>query len=278
MKKCIFLFFVFCMIANFAAADDKDLCLSIGLEFGVENISKSDDDDNIYYLMPLLLYENSFFNKTLDVYAELEYTFGLTKKDYGDGDEVIPQSIYFDLIVGYNLRFGSASTLSFILENEFDKFIISPRSTGGPNLTGIFTPAVNFNQNFSFGDLFARLGAPLTYFDKGAGTTMGLDFTIGWNSTFGLGIEAKLRTLLFPGSDVGYNGFETIFSYQTGSVYVEVETIFPREISGEGVKITPEFDYSWWNFTFYVKCEFSGIGASGAGVRITPAIGVKYSY
>jgi len=266
------------MAANFAAADDKDLCLSVGLEFGAGNIGKADDGDIKYYLMPMLLYENSFFNKTLDVYAELEYTFGLTKEEDEDGDEVIPQSIYFDLIVGYNFSFGSASTLSVILENEFDELIISPRSAGGPNLTGIFTPAVNFNQNFSFGDLFARLGAPLTYFDKGADITMGLDFTIGWNSTFGLGIEAKPRTLLFPGYAAGYNGFETIISYQTGSVYVEIETIFPGEISVEGVKITPEFDYSWWNFTFYVKCEFSGIGVSGAGVRVTPAIGVKYSY
>jgi len=277
MKKCIFLFFVLGVAASFTAADDEGIGLSAGLEFGIENINKANDSEMNPYLMPMLIYENSFLDDTLDVYAELDYTLGFTKEPDDDGDEVNPQFIYLDLMVGYNLGLGSTSTLSFILENEFDKLIISPQYKESANLTGIFTPAVKFNQNFDFGDFFAQVGAPITYYDKDTDSAIGIDFTLGWNSTFGLGIEAKLRTLFAPRDASGYQGFETTISYEMGPVYIEVETIIPRETSDEGVTITPEFDYSFQEFTFYVKCEFSGIG-SKSGAIISPALGVKYSF
>jgi len=273
MKKFFVFLLVLVLSASFAAAEDEGIGLSAGLEFGIENINKANDEEMNPYLMPMLIYENSFLDETLDVYAELDYTLGFTKEPNDDGDDVNPQSMYIDLMIGYNLSLGEASTLSFILENEFDEIIISPIYA----LTGIFTPAVKFNQKLGFGDLFAQIGAPITYYDKDADTTIGLDFTLGWGSTFGLGIEVKILTLLSPGDVAGYNGFETIISYKIEPVYIEVETIIPKEISNEGVTITPEFDYSFKNFTFYVKCEFAGIGAEG-GVSITPALGVKYSF
>lgn len=280
MKKCILLFLVICMSAGFVAAEDEGIGLSVGLEFGVENVNKADSGEMNPYLMPMLIYENSFLDDTLDVYAELEYTFGFTKEPDDNKDEVNPQSIYLDLIVGYNLSLGDASALSFILENEFDKLIISPRYNESNALTGIFTPAVKFNQKLDIGDLYAQIGAPVTYsqYDKDADTAIGLDFTIGWNSAFGLGIDAKFCTLLIPGDDAGYTGIETIVSYETELIYIEVETIIPKEISNDGVKVTPEFDYFFKNFTFYVKCEFTGIGANEGNAVISPAMGIKYSF
>ena len=280
MKKCIFLFLVMCMSAGFAAAEDEGIGLSVGLEFGVENVNKANSGEMNPYLMPMLIYENSFLDDTLDVYAELDYTFGFTKEPDDNKDEVNPQSIYLDLMVGYNLNLGDTSVLSFILENEFDKLIISPRYNESSALTGIFTPAVKFNQKLDIGDLYAQIGAPVTYsqYDKDADTAIGLDFTIGWNSAFGLGIEAKFCTLLIPGDDAGYTGIETIVSYETELIHIEVETIIPKEINNEGVKVTPEFDYFFKNFTFYVKCEFTGIGASEGNAVISPALGIKYSF
>jgi len=274
MKKFFVFLLILAMLASFAAADDDEgIGLSAGLEFGIGNINKANDGDMNPYLMPMLIYENSFLDETLDVYAEIDFTLGFTKEPNDDGDDVNPQSMYIDLMVGYNLGLGSASTLSFILENEFDEIIIAPIYA----LTGIFTPAVKFNYKLDFGDVFAQIGVPITYYDK-TDTAIGLDFTLGWSSTFGLGIEAKILTLLSPGDDAGNNGFETIISYKTEPIYIEVETIIPKEISSEGVTITPEFDYSFRNFTFYVKCEFAGIGVDGGGVSITPALGVKYSF
>jgi len=76
------------------------------------------------------------------------------------------------------------------------------------------------------------------------------------NSAFGLGIEAKICTLLVPGDAAGYTG---------------IEAIIPREINNEGVTVTPEFDYSFGNFT-YIKCEFAGIGVDDGDVSFTPAL------
>ena len=284
MKKLLFFLLVMALCASFAAAgdeaEDEGIGLSVGLELGIQNVCEANNGEIGPYLMPMLIYEDSFLEGALDVYAELDYTFGFTQEPDDKGDEVNPQSMYVDLIVGYNLGLGSASTLSFILENEFDELIIAPRYQESSALTGIFTPAVKFNQELDIGDLFAQIGAPITYaqYDKDADTAIGLDFTFGWNSAFGLGIEAKICTLLVPGDDAGYTGIEATVSYETGPVYFEVEAIIPGEISGEGVTITPEFDFSFRNFTFYVKSEFAGIGVSEGDVTISPALGVKYSF
>jgi len=272
MKKCIFLFFVLCVAAGFTAADDivindKGVCLTIGLEFGSENVYEANDSERTYYLTPMLIYENSFLNNTLDIYAEADYTIGF---QIPADDEVNSQSIYFDFMLGYNLGLGGASTLSFSLENEFDELTILPQLA----LTGIFTPAVKYNHTFGFGDLYAQVGAPITYYDKDAVTT-GLDLTLGWDSTFGLGIEAKLCTLLAPEDVIGFHGIEAIVSFRTGSVYIKVETIIPMAIGAVGATVTPEFNFSIWDLTLYLKCEFSGIGR---GETITsPAIGLKFT-
>jgi hypothetical protein len=259
VKKFFVAFFVLVLSANFVAANDDEegIGLSVGLEFGIGNINKPNDEEMSPYLRPILIYENSFLDDTLDVYAELYYTFGFTKEPNDDGDEVNPQSLYSDIILGYNISLGGASTLSFILENEFDEIIISPTNKEANALTGIFTPAIKFNQEFDIGNLFAKIGSPITYiqYDKDADTSVGLDFTVGWNSAFGLGIEAKACMLIVPGDDAGFSGVEATITYETETIYIEVETIIPKEINNEGVKVTPEFDYSFKNFTFYVKCE-----------------------
>jgi hypothetical protein len=280
MKKFLVSLLVLALSAGLAAAEEEGIGLTAGLEFGAWNVNKANDADMGPYLMPMVIYENSFMDDALDIYAELDYTFGFSKEPNDDGDEVNPQSIYFDLMVSYNLGLGDTSTLSFILENEFDEFIISPKYDGSNALTGILTPAVKFNQQLDLGDLFVQAGSPITYsqYDKEADTLIGLDFTIGINSVIGLGFQAKIRTLLMPGDYAGYTGLETIVSYENGSVYAEVETIIPKEINVEGITITPEFDYSFQKFTFYVKSEFSFIGIEGGNVVISPALGVKYSF
>jgi hypothetical protein len=277
MKKFLVLFLGLSLAVSYTLVADEDegIGLSAGLEFGIANIGKANDEEMTPYLMPMLIYGNSFLDDSLELYAELDYTFGFTKEPDDEGGEVFPQSLYFDFMLGYNFGLGDTSTLSVII----DEIIILPKFKEINALTGIFTPAVKFTQGFDFGDLFAQIGVPGTVqYDKDADTEVGLDFTLGWNSSFGLGIEAKIRTLLAPGDDRGYSGLETIVSYENDPIYLEVETIFPGEISGEGITITPEFDYIFRNFTFYVKCEFAGIGIDGGSVCVSPALGFKYSF
>jgi hypothetical protein len=254
MQKLLVLSLIVSLAVSHAlfADEDEGIGLSAGLEFGIVNIGKANDEERYPYLMPMLIYENSFLDDSLEFYAELDYIFGFTKEPNDEGNEVFPQSLYFDLMVGYNLGLGSASTLSFILENEFDEIIISPRFKESNALTGIFTPAVKFTQSFDFGDLFAQVGVPITYvqYDKDADTEVGIDSTLGWNSSFGLGIEIKVLTLIAPRDISGFNGLEALIGYE----------------------------YVFRNFTFYAKCEFTGIGIKGEGMCVSPALGVKYSF
>jgi len=279
MKKITLLLLVLCVTAGFAAAEDEGTGLTAGLEFGIGNISKANDGDTEPYLMPIVIYEKSFLDGAVDLYAEADYTFGFSKVPNDKGEEVNPQSLYLDISVGYNLKLGEESTLSFILENEFDELIISPQYKDGNSLYGIFTPAVKYNREIAIGDLYAQIGAPITYsqYYKNAETLIGLDCTLGWKSVFGLGIEAKICSLLSPSEFSGYTGFEATVSYEKDEIYFEVEAIVPKESDIEGITITPEFDYSFKNFTFYIKSEFAGIGTKG-DVVISPALGVKYSF
>ena len=278
MKRFLFFFLVLVLTAGFTAA--QDVGLTVGLEFGIGNVNKAYGGDMEPYLMPMLIYENAFLDDALDIYAELDYTLGLTNTPDEDGKDVLPQSLYVDLSIGYNLSLGDVSTLSFILENEFDELIISPSSKDLNNLTGIFTPAVKYTHGFDFGDLYAQVGVPITYVQeyKDADTIVGLDYTAGWNSTFGLGIETIFYTQVAPSDGAGYTGFETTVSYENEAVYCELNAYFPSDTKAEGITITPEFDYSFGSLTAYLFIEFAGIGTDGGEVVITPAVGVKYSF
>jgi len=278
MKRFLVFFLVLVLSAGFAAA--QDIGLTVGLEFGIVNVGKAYDLDAEPYLMPMVIYENAFLDDALDLYAELDYTLGFGKAYNEDGDEVLPQSLYFDLSVGYNLSLGDASTLSIILENEFNELIISPSFKDSNNITGIFTPAIKFNQGFDFGDIYAQIGLPITYIQdyKDADIETGLDFTLGWGSSFGLGLEAVFYTMLAPSEIAGYYAFETTVSYEADSLYCELNVSFPKEIKDDGLTITPEVDYSFGSLTAYLFIEFAGIGVDGGEVSITPALGIKYSF
>jgi len=271
VKKFLALFCVLVLSVGVVVADD--IGLTVGAEFGIGNINKADDGDWEPYLMPSITYETSFLDGALDLSAELDYTFDFTSKF-----DKISQWLYFDLSLGYNLKLGSASTLSFILENELDEFQISPRSDGN-NFTGIFTPAIKFNQEVSIGDIYAKVDAPITYIQdaKDADKLVDLRATLGWDSSFGLSLWARLNSSLVP-EVVGYNGFDANVSYETGPVYFEIEANIPKEINDDGVTVTPEFDYNFGSFTFYLNCEFANIGVDGKKINISPALGVSFSF
>jgi len=277
MKKLLFLLLALSLAVGFLAAGDYEADFLAGLEFGIENVNKANDENMTPYLMPIFIFEGSFLDEALDLYAELNYTFGFADK--------FKQSLFADLIFAYNFEIGRASTLSFILQNEFDEIIISPVTKGINKLEGIFTPAIKFEQEFKFGDFFVNAGVPVTYiqYDKDAGTEVGLDFTVGLESVFGLVLEFKLLTLLVPGDDAGYHGFEAIAGYEIRPAYFEVEVIVPEDVRDEGITITPLLEFGFRNWIFYLECEVAGLGAAkaaGADSRVTasPALGVKFSF
>jgi hypothetical protein len=282
MKKFIVCFFVFFLAVGFVIAADEtgSAGFTVGLEAGIENINKAYDLDMEPYLMPMLIYEQSFLDGAVDVYAELDYTFGFNRVPNEDGNDVFPQSLYFDFMLGYNIGFSSVSTLSIILENEFDELLISPRYKESTNLTGIFTPAVKYNHLLDLGDIYFMVGVPITYiqYEKKAKTLVDLDFTIGWYSNFGLGLEAKVLMQFLPADGAGYSGLEALVSYETQPMYFEVFAEVSKKVSEGGIAITPEFDYFFGNAIFYAKCKFDGIGIKEGKIVISPALGIKLSF
>jgi len=258
MKKVYVVLLSLFMTVSFTAFGDEESGLSAGLEFGIADVS---NDERMPYLMPMIIYEQSFLDDALDVYAELDYTFVFA--------EELEQSLYLDLMVGYNLGLGESSTLSFILQNKFDEITIPDG-----DLAGIFTPAVGFNQELNFGDIFTILGLPVYYSNnEDIDTELGLNFTIGWESGFGLGLEFTVLTMISGG--YRYGSLEAIGRFETSPIYIEVLAEFPSDID-YGITITPLIEYAIGNFSLYTKCVFAGLGADN--ISISPALGIRYRF
>jgi len=275
MKKFFAFFCVLILFAGFAVAND--IGLAVGAEFGVGNVTKANDDDMAPYAMPFVTYDKSFFDDALDFSTELDYTFDLEPKFDGISDQLLD----FNLSLTYNLGLGSASTLSLGVDHDAH-VTISPAKPDGTNFFGgILTPAVKFNQELDFGDVYVKFAAPIGYIDeldKNAKTTVDLESRLGWDSTFGLGLWIQAYSSLVPSSNRElFQGLGATVSYETDSFYFEVFARTYKELSS-GIEITPEFDYYFGNFTFYANCEFTGIAADSGDVTISPALGIKFSF
>ena len=210
MKRILIVFVILFLALSFNAAGDDGIGLSVGMEFGLGDIGRAGGAILPCLTVPVVIYDTSFVNDTIDLYAELSYSLGFVEKT----DDLF-HSLYFDFLFGYNFMFGTGSTISVSLENELDSIELAPEFS----LTGIFTPAVKYNQGLDFGDLYAQIGVPLTYHDVG-GIVLGIDSTIGWNTPFGLGLEAVVYSEVYP--NAAYLGVGALVSFAPGPVYFEL--------------------------------------------------------
>jgi len=318
MSKCFIIFLIIFTAVNFTAAAHSgcggsscgfgDEGFTAGLEFGFEDVNT---DNRKPYLRGIAGYGHSFFDRAFDVYAELNYTIGFNKQHevhsvqqtsnlsssrclecdddpfsgYSPdmphrGNEAFPQSLYFNLMLGYNLRLGfdDEATLSFILQNEFDELIINPRYDASNNITGIFTPAVKFNYELDRGDIYSQIGLPVTYIQnkKNADPKIGFDFTAGWTSLLGLELKATLFTLLKP--DVSFDGLEFKAGYDLKPFYFALDFFIPIEgIDHRGVNIIPEIEFTFGAFTIYANCALYHIGGA-SGLYAAPALGFRFNF
>jgi hypothetical protein len=263
MKKFTVLLIALTLVTGFVPAQEEEdggIGLTAGLEFGISGINI--EDDKTPYITPGIAYENSFGN--LDLAVGLEYTFNFT-----DG---VPQSLFAEEEVAYNLSLGDIHTLTFTLHNENDIFTAAqdPFTFGDANGDGsIFEPSVTYTLGLSAGDLYATAGLPVTYLDE---TALGTYGTLGFGFSFGLGLEATFNFGINP--DAEYAGTDFLVSYDHDLFHAEVEVNADKEFTT--FTVTPEFDYFFKNFTFFVKAEFADIG--GEQVAVTPALGVTYSF
>jgi len=191
-----------------------------------------------------------------------------------------PQSLYYNLMIGYNLGLGfdDETTLSFILQNEIDELIISPRFGRSNNIRGVFTPSVRLNHELNTGDIYTQIGIPITYIqnNKNADTEINLEFTLGWNSLLGLQLETVLFTQITPIDSAGFDALAFLIGYDINAFNFSVDTFFPlSEISRRGINITPLIGYTFRGWTFNVNCAINHIGAQW---HVTPAFGISYKF
>jgi hypothetical protein len=284
-RRLIFAGLAAVLICSFAVAQEEDegIGLTAKAEFGIDDLTEA-DDAKTFIIIPGLEYENSFLDDALDVFAEADYKIGIPSADGGD----TLHALYLEEEVGYNLGLGDALTLSIILNNQ-NTFLVSPKlSTGYKSFDGILEPSLKFAYGADFGEIWVQAGFPVGYAapdedfegwgvsSDGGDTAIDAYLTLGWASTFGLGVELTPNLALSP--EKGYAGFDILVNYENDTIYAEVEVNLPKEIDVEGITVTPEFDYSVNAFTFYVKSEFGGIGIKEGDITVAPALGIKYSF
>jgi hypothetical protein len=245
--------------------------LTVGLEAGFGNVAEEAE----FSITPNVAYENSFLNGALDVFAEVDYTAAFS--------DPAAHEVYIEEEIGYNLGVIQGGTLSIILNNN-NTIKVDPAPEDGETHEGTFEPALKWTQTLGFGDLWAKFGLPIVYL-TGVEDQTALEFvtTVGWDSTFGLGVEFGLGFLLDDSADeeaeTGLADFGLLLSYDGGLIYGEVEVVADKEF--EVVTITPEIDVNLdFGLTIYAKAEIGIYDIEGIDMdpSFTPAIGVSYSF
>jgi hypothetical protein len=253
-------------------AEAEGIGLTAGIEFGFGNVA----DEAEIGITPNVVYENSFLDGALDVFAEVDYTVTLSDPD-------ATHDVYIEEEIGYNLGVIEGGTLSIIL-NNWNWIQIEPALEDTEAHLGTFEPALQWTQTLGFGDLWAKFGFPIGYLpgeelpgEKDADTEIGLTTTVGWDSTFGLGVEFGVDVAIKPESDLA--GFGLLLSYDGGLIYGEVELVADKKF--EVIGIAPEIDVNLdFGLTIYAKAEIVIFNIEGFDMdpSFTPAIGVSYSF
>jgi hypothetical protein len=251
LKKMTALFLVLALGCAFAAAQEK-IGLSPGLEVGFGDVSH----EAALSITPNLVFENSYDN--IDVYGEVDYTIEFT--------DPIGQFLYIEGEIGYNMGLGSASTLTFAL-NDNNTFQVAPANTAGHS--GTIEPSVQYTHTLDLGDLYAKVGMPLGYM---GGSYVGSYLTLGYAAPFGLGLELTGNYDIDPNS--GYSGLGLLVSYEHEMFYGEVKIETDSELSSFIIK--PEVDIFVDAWTFIVRAEIYQYGKAGSAFM--PFIGAKYTF
>jgi hypothetical protein len=261
MKKLLCVLFVVMMAAagSAGAQEDEGIGLSLGLELGAGNVA----EEAVFSLTPNVVYENSF--DALDLFGELDYTI--------EFDDPTIHELYFEVELGYNLQLTDPGVLSIIVNNN-NTFQLSPALEEGETYEGVVEPALKYTHTLDFGDLYVQAGLPFYYLtgfkDE---TAMELYGTLGWASTFGLGLEFTGTMGIKPESE--FAGFGCLVSYEQDIFYGEVEVVTDKEF--KYLQIKPEIDLTFAPWTLIVRAEFyKRDGIDDWAVR--PFIGGKYSF
>ena len=306
MKKFLVLVLALTMTAGLAADDNNgDAAENIGLtghlEMGIGGINKPNGNEETPFTLDLgLAYENSFFDRALDINAMLVYGIIFMKAPGMDGKEQLPQLLRLVFMTGYNHNIGDASTLSAMVQNE--NYIMLAPNAGDDNASGVIKPGIRFGTNLeNVGNLFAHAGVPLAYLNFGQekdNTWAGLDLSAGWMSAFGLGLNTTFHFMFSPeemgGQTInGFTGIALNALYMIGQFIAQARVAIPVKnmdtgarysyfeelTSPGGMAVNLQLGYFFIpGLQAYAGVAFAGMGITGQDTIISPMIGIDYSF
>ncbi|MCL2600081.1 MAG: hypothetical protein FWD88_02740 [Treponema sp.] len=249
--------------------------LAVGFEWGYR-----DSDPRLggghHYVRPYIAYGQRFLDDTIGLIAEMDIT---TAFDDGGTEN----SLYLNLEFSFDRRLSEDVTLTFILEKEFDDLMLSPRANDSPNMTAVIAPGARLSRVFYNGDtIFTEVSMPITYLDTWGGVTMeasrrnnvfGFNFTFGWESAFGLNVEATLATTVagrqnadgtWPahtaGAAAGITNLELGFTYEVNRLFLGLDFDIKRGANGPaGLMITPMVSVNVGHFDIYAYWVFDHV-------------------
>jgi len=209
------------------------------------------------------------------------------------------QGMDFNLRVDYNLDIIESSRLTFILENmtfipvlrndlSISGLSMQEQRTANNNAIDTETwlyPGVKFTQTMGFGNLYAQVEAPINILKEINNTqdSHHINFMVGWDSTFGLEVNAKLfnrikRNTIDPEflESLGVSG-----TYGFGMIDAGVEVGVPliRDgIRNMGLTVVPELGYTLMpNFRLFGSAEFMNILAENE-VNFNMSLGARFNF
>ena len=271
MKRFLVFVVMLTLPVFFTAAQDDGLGLTVGVELECPGIN----DEFALNVIPFLEYDTSFGD--LDIWAWLGVSFGVVH----DEDD-FPVNLSAEFLPWYNLRLSSDSTLSIGVYGNLE-YQISPSVDDA--LFFELEPRVKYNQSFDFGDLYGIIGLPvgLVYPYDDYDVSLGVKFTLGWASTFGLELELTPHFMFMPDGVDMYEGIELLISYEADSIYGELVVGIPNDMDyggyhfDPGVTLSPHVEYRFARMAVYLGADIIGIGSS-SDIEVDLKAGFKYSF
>jgi len=310
MKKFLVAFVVLTLTVGFAFAQ---VGLTADLEFGIfdvnnakigELVGKDINAEEYPYLYAGIGYGNTFVD-ALDFSAGVGVEFGLNQEVVDEkGTEKNPLFLYVDVGLGYSIGLADAATLSINVDSEN---CIDLYTGAEDNFNGILWPGLTLHLGTDAGGISLTAKVPFGY----AGyleNSLGLDVTLGWASTFGLGLSATGHVLLQDetgeygdkSSDLTGLSFSASYGFDAFSFGVDVtvplktvdltvagisvgEITLPYSLfdmyAHEGISISPSISYTITEgLDAYAGCTFKYIGLDKHDVGINFKLGVSYSF
>jgi hypothetical protein len=272
------------------AAHNINLGLAAGLD-DLANMSRSP----ALTLKPALAYFGNFGD--FDLYLGAFYTLIFTDPP----PPPLPlQRGGLQETLGYNFLLGGSATLTVTLDND-NQFNFTgdenvPVDGGFYCMFANLEPSLTFTQDLSYGDVTAAIGLPVDYSDfinravieDFGGANLGVDayLTLGYNTSFGLGVQVTPRVWIRP--DPEYGETELTLTWTAQSFYLSL-TVSADALFREW-DVEPYLAYTYKNWTFTGTVLFEGIGRTGTGnalvdaesgnsrMVITPSLGVRYRF